>query len=196
MTSAPAFGAISFPRGPWIPNTDQLTDSAAGLLAMIGQALDNYDEGEVFKRRTWSHGDLVPLQIPENAIGQLLISFGSLELGNAGEKQFQFQKGDIGAHVHMVGEFKIQLWIPWPTPTGGLDAYLADDADLRAASEQLNRVTWITFSALRSLSFGGVKINPPVTPIQQDQIIIGPAQPVGPAGGMAGMTIDVQLSYD
>ena len=187
--------AVALPPGDWIPNVDQLTDSAAGLLALVGTALDSYGIGGQFERRVWSHGDLIPLQLPETPIGQLLVSFGALELGNAGEKMFRFQKGDIGAHAHAVGEFKVQLWIPWPTPSGGLNAYLADDEDLMSSAADLNQAAWVAFFVLRALSLDGARVTPPVTPIVQDQIIVGPMQPVGPVGGMAGMSIEVQLSY-
>lgn len=197
MTIAPPGpGAITWPRGVWIPNIDQLTDSAAGLLAVVGGALDAYDIGAQFTRRLYTHGDVVPVQLSEDPISQIFVTWTSSELGEAGAKQFQFQKGVIGSAAHFVGQFKVQLWVPWPTPSGGLAPSMQDDDDLMAAAATLNRCEWVAFSALRALSLAGVRIVPPVTPIVQDGIIVGPATPLTPAGGMAGVSIDVQVSYD
>jgi hypothetical protein len=59
----------------------------------------------------------------------------------------------------------------------------------------LNRCTFVVFASLRALSLAGVVINPPVTPIQQDGIIIGPAEPIDPNGGLAGFGLTIQLLY-
>jgi hypothetical protein len=196
VTVAPPPGTITWPRGKWIPEIEQLTNSAAGLLAVVGEALDNYDIGAPFTRRIYTHGDVVPVQINEDPQSQLIVTWTDLELGNAGAKQFQFQMGDIGTAVHNVGAFKVQLWIPWPTPSGGFAPSLADDLELMEATAMLNRCMWVAFSALRALSLGGVKIYPPVTPLQIDGIIVGPATPLGPEGTMAGVEMAVQVSYD
>lgn len=188
---------VTMPRGAWIPNPNQITDSGLGLLAVVGRGLDDWGLGEDFERRAFTHGDVVPLHLgDEGGQSQLIVAFAGLELGNAGEKQFQFQKGDIGTAAHMVGAFKVQLWVPWPTPTGGLVASLAADEDLLASATALNQCAWVTFSTLRALSLAGVKVTPPVTPIVQDGIIVGPADPITPSGGLAGFSIDVQLQYD
>jgi hypothetical protein len=42
---------------------------------------------------------------------------------------------------------------------------------------------------------GAVVVTPPVTPIQQDRIMVGPMLPKNPDGGLAGWTINVQLQY-
>lgn len=195
----PSAPTITVPQGVWIPNQRQITDSAAGLLAVIGRALDDNGLGEPFTRRVFTHGDTVPLHVGDDAEeGQLIVTFANLEIGRAGEKQFQFRSGDLGRYDFMVGAFKAQLWIKWPIPEGGLSATLAPDSELEAASVVLNQATWCAFSYLRSLSLGGtgsVRCKPPVTPIDQDGMIIGPAQPLGPIGSMAGFGIDIQLQY-
>lgn len=196
MTLNPALGQIIFPFGKWIPNTDQITDSAAGMLAICGKALDDFGIGDDFKRRVFTHGDNVPIFRGDEPFSQLIITFTGLELGEAGAKQFQYDKGAIGQYTHMVGGFKVEVWKPWPLPQGGLAPTLAEDGDVMATTMALNECVWVVFSALRALSLAGVAINPPVTPIQQDKIIVGPAAPVGPQGGMAGYAITVQIEYD
>jgi hypothetical protein len=190
-----AWGTLKLPKYDWIPNIDQISESAGGLLAVIGAGLDQYGIGEPFKRRVFTHGEQVPLHRGDTAQAQLVITFINLELGEPGQKVFQLQKGAIGSHAHIVGNFKAQLWIPWPIPEGGLAPTLADDTELMEASIQLNRVGWVAFATLRALSLAGVVIDPPVTPIQQDGIIIGPVEPLGPQGGLAGVGITVQLLY-
>jgi hypothetical protein len=183
------------PPGDWIPNVDQITETAAGILAVVGRGLDTYGIGEPFKRRIFTHGELVPVHRGDDACAQLIVTFNNLELGEAGQKVFQFQKGAIGSHAHMTGAFRVQVWVPWPMPEGGLVASLAADKELMEATIGLNRVSFVTFATLRALSLAGVVINPPITPIQQDPIIIGPVEPLGPSGGLAGFAIAVQVQY-
>ena len=189
------FGTIKMPSYDWIPNIDQITESAAGLLAVMGAGLDQYGLGQDFKRRFFTHGDVVPLHRGDDACSQLVVTFSNLEIGEAGQKMFQFVKGSIGAYAHHVGLFKAQLWIPWPMPEGGLAPSLAADQDLMEATILLNRCSYVMFSTLRALSLAGVIINPPVTPIQQDGILIGPAEPLGPQGGLAGVGMSIQVQY-
>lgn len=191
---------VTLPPGEWIPDVDQLANSAAGLLAVAGEALDSYNLGGPFRRRVFTHGDQVPLlRGDKTPPSQLIVTIGALELGDAGQKQYQYQKGDLGSAVHMVGAFGVEVWVPWPLPEGGIAPTLAKDADLMEAIQLLGRCGWIVFAALRSLSFGsrgGVRTDPPVTPIVQDNIHVGPMTPAGPTGGLAGYKIAVQLQYD
>lgn len=191
-----AAGVVTLPQFNWIPNIDQITDSAAGLLAVIDAALNEYGLAQDFERKLFTHGDLIPVPRTEDPTSQLIVAFTGLELGNAGQKQFQFAQGAIGMYAHMVGAFTIEMWVPWPLPTGGIAPMLAQAGELMAATITLNQTGWITFSALRALSLAGITTDPPVTPIVQDNIIVGPLTPVGPLGGMAGWKLEVQLQYD
>lgn len=187
-------GTVAFPPGPWIPNADQISDSAACLLAVVGEALDNFGVGQDFTRRVFTHGT-APLQLPDAKKSQLIVSLKNLELGRAGAKQFQTDEGMLGKYAFIVAEFAVELWVPWPTLQGGITAKQAADEDLMEASFNLNRVLFVVFSALRALSLGGVKTNPPLCPIVQDHVIVGPGTPVGPDGSFAGWAINIQVQY-
>lgn len=189
-------GAIKLPPSGWIPNVDQITDSSAGILAVVEAALNQFGLLEDFDRILFTHGELLPIPRQENPSNQLIVAFTGLELGNAGQKQFQFEMGAIGQYAHMVGAFTVQLWMPWPMPSGGIAPALATRKDCMRVTAELNKRAWVTFSALRALSLAGITTDPPVTPIVQDNIIVGPMKPLGPLGGMAGWDIDVQLQYD
>ncbi len=187
-------GTVTYPGYDWIPNPDQITDSAAAMLEVVGGALDGYGVGTDFARRIFTHGD-APLHLSETKKSQLIVSLKNLELGRAGQKQFAFDNGALGAYGFILAEFAMQLWVPWPTPKGGLSAQQAADDALMAASATLDKATFIAFSALRALSQGGITTDPPVCPIVQDNMLVGPAQPIGPDGSFAGYEITVQLQY-
>lgn len=203
---APTRGAVTLPLGDWIVNpdgssaVDQLTDSMVGLLTVMGTVLDRYGLGETFTRRVFSHGEIPLYRGDESGTppAQLLVSFTGLTLGDAGEQKFTYAKGVLGSFAHMTAAFECQAWIPWPMPEGGLTASLTQDKDTMAQAMFLNKVGIVLFSALRSLALGGtgsVRIDPPVTPIQQDGIHVGPLLPKTPAGGLAGLSSIVQLQY-
>lgn len=187
-------GEVQFPPGQWIPNPDQVSDSAGCLLGVAKGALEAYGLGKRFSRQVFSHGT-VPLQLNDNKQGQLLVSLKNLELGRAGAKQFQTDEGALGKYAFIVAEFGVELWIPWPTLTGGIAPKAATDPALMEAAFDLNRALLIVFAALRAVSLGGVKTNPPLCPIVQDHVLVGPATPVGPDGSFAGWSIAVQCEY-
>jgi hypothetical protein len=187
-------GEVQLPPGPWIPNVDQVSDSAGCLLGVAGAALDSYGLAQRFTRRVFSHGT-VPLQLSDTKKGQLLVSLKNIELGRAGAKQFQTDEGALGKYAFIVAEFGVELWIPWPTLTGGIAPKTATDPALMEAAFDLNRALFVVFAALRALSLGGVKTNPPLCPIVQDHVLVGPATPVGPDGSFAGYAISVECQY-
>lgn len=195
IVTQPLPGTVQMPPGQWIPNDQQITDSSAGLLAVCVAALDQYGLTEQFERKLFTHGDVVPIPRGESVVSQLIVTFNGLELGNPGRKQFTIQAGDIGSFAHMTGAFTVHVWMPWPTPKGGIAPMLAASRDIMEAAVALNQVGFVLFSALRALSLDGVRVNPPVTPIRQDGIMVGPMKPTAHQGGMAGWTIDVQLQY-
>lgn len=91
-------GTVTLPSYDWIPNEDQITQSAAVLLEVVGAALDQYALGEPFTRRVWTHGDVNPIQIGDGGKkrSQLIVAFTSLELGRAGAKKFTYDDGALG----------------------------------------------------------------------------------------------------
>lgn len=192
QTLAP--GTVKFPPGRWIPNDDQITETAAGLLAVVGQALDGYGLGQEFERRIFTHGT-PEVHLSEVKQAQIMLYLKQLELGKAGQKQFSYDDGELGKYALIVAEFDLQLWTPWATPQGGLSARQASDEAVMERSYTLNKVLLVAFSALRALSLGGVKTNPPVAPIVQDHMIVGPAEPLGPDGAFAGWSITIQVEY-
>jgi hypothetical protein len=194
-TIPPSPGTVQLPRGPWIPNVDQITDSAAGLLAVIVAGLNQWGLTDGLERVIFTHGDTIPIVRNEQSKKQLAVAFTGLEIGNAGEKRFQYPMGDIGSFAHHTGNFTVELWFPWPTPTGGVSTSLPQTKQLLDAAQLLNQAGYILFSCLRALALGGVKVNPPITPLEIDGIIPGPMKPLGPSGGMAGWTVEVQCQY-
>lgn len=187
-------GTVQFPPGPWIPNPDQISDSAACLLAVVGGALDGMGVGDEFERRIFTHGT-APLNFGDSKVSQLIVNLKNLELGRAGAKQYQADEGVLGRYAFIVAEFDIQLWKPWPAPIGGIAPRTAGDDDIMEASFGLNKVCLVTFAALRALSLGGIKTNPPLCPIVQDHVLVGPATPIGPEGTFAGWSIALQVQY-
>jgi hypothetical protein len=187
-------GTVTFPPYAWIPNPDQITDSAACILAVVGGALDGMGVGADFTRRVFTHGT-APLNLTDMKHSQLLVNLKNLELGRAGAKQFQAAEGNLGRYAMIVAEFDIQLWTPWATPKGGLNAKMADDDVLMQHTFDLNKVCLVAYAALRAYSLGGVKADPPMCPIIQDNILVGPATPLGPDGSFAGWSIPLELQY-
>lgn len=193
-TTALPPGTVTFPNFQWIPNPDQISDSAACTLAIVGKALDGLGIGQEFERRIFTHGT-APLNLTESKKSQLIVSLKNMELGRAGAKQFQTDEGVLGRYAFIVAEFDVQLWKPWPTPKGGLNAQMQSDQALMDASFDLNKVAFVAFAALRAYSLGGVKTNPPMCPIVQDHVLVGPATPIGPDGTFAGWSIALQVQY-
>lgn len=187
-------GTVQFPPGKWIPNDDQISDSAGGLLAVAGRALDGMGIGKDFERRIFTHG--VPtLNLSESKHSQLMIYLKNFEIGRAGAKQFSFDDGELGKYAFLVPEFEMQIWTPWATPTGGLSAKMASDESVMQHAYVLNKCLFVVFAALRALSQGGIRTTPPVCPVVQDHMLVGPATPLGPDGSFAGWSISIQLEY-
>jgi hypothetical protein len=189
--------AVSFPFGEWIPNPLQVADTGAALVTVVGQALDQQGLGEEFARRVFTHGDTPPVQLNESKTrrSQLIVVCKGIELGKAGMKQYAYEDGALGKYALVVVEYAVELWVAWPTPAGGISARLAEDASLMAAAFDLAQIALVAFSALRALSLGGVQTIPPVLPIVQDHMLVGPAQPLGPNGGLAGWGIKVEAQF-
>ncbi len=187
-------GTVQFPPGPWIPNPDQISDSAGCLLAVVGDALDAWGVGADFTRRVFSHGT-APLQLNDDKKSQLIVTLKNLELGRAGAKQFQYDEGALGKYAFIVAQFTVETWVPWPTLVGGINPKQASDSALMEAAFNLNRILFVTFAALRSLAQAGIKTNPPLAPIVQDHVMVGPATPIGPDGSFAGWSISVEVQY-
>lgn len=193
----PLPGTVKLPNGPWIPNPDQITDSATGILNVIATGLHQWGLDEGLERIVQVHGETIQIPRTESAEKQLIVSFRSIELGDAGEKRFQFMKGDIGSFIHHTAMFGIELWFPWPTPTGGISQSLAPDPEVATKVSAFNRAGYVMFACLRALAMGGVVVNPPIVPTTSglEGIIPGPMTPKGPSGGLAGFACDLQLQY-
>lgn len=192
---------VTMPQGEWIPNPDQLTATGAGILAVAGDALDAYGLGERFGRRLVSHGETIPWKITLDAgtpaPAQLLVGLPKVALGRVAEEMFQFQKGDIGSHDFLFATYTVEIVDTWPmvTSTGLGTAAQQDDEAIFASTALLWREAWVVFSALRALSLGGVTTNPPILPIVQDNIKVGPLAPKGPSGGNAGWGCEVSVQF-
>jgi hypothetical protein len=189
-TSGP--GTVTFPPFDWIPNVDQFSETGSGLLVAVGAALDHNGVGGDFGRRVFTHGTVVPLQVNDVPQSQLIVTLVKIQLGRAGAYQYQYEDGALGKYAYIVGEYEVQLWTPWPTPSGGLSASLADDADVMAGAIMLSQVMLIAMATLRALALGGVTTNPPILPERENKMLVGPAVPAEPAGGLAGWKIAVE----
>ena len=182
--------SITWPPGDWVPNPNQLGDSAAVLLAVSGGALDRFGRGEEYHRRTWTHGDTV---WEPSGGKQLIVSLDTVHTGRAGQQQYQFDSGNFGVLDFLTAVYSVEVVNPWPTVTGGIAPQLADDPDTMQASLDLWTDAWLVFSALRALGLGGSVTDPPVVPIPKDGVLVSPMAPTGPRGTLAGYKTGVSL---
>jgi hypothetical protein len=189
---------VAFPVFQWIPNVDQFTDTGAALLAVIGDSLDSFGRGERYGRRVFSHGLEVPVKIPQSgpdSKGQVLVSIVNVFFGKAGQELFTFIDGQIGKYGFLVVQYGIDVLADWPMPRSGERGVLQQDQDLMSAAGDIWTDGLIVISALRAVALHGITTDPPVAPIAEDNIHVGSMTPKGPAGGLAGWNVHVQIQF-
>ena len=188
---------VSFPlNSDWIPDDEQLVNSGAGLLAVVGGALDQRGYGQAYARRIFSHGETIPWYLPPGPDkGQIIVNLTQFSLGRAGEEQFQFGSGNLGKIMQRTMRFTVEVVNAWPQIQGGVTPQLQSDTALMEATASLWRDGLVAWSALQALALGGVKTDPPVAPTVQDNILVGAMTPKGPQGGFAAWSIEVQIQF-
>jgi len=188
-------GTITFPPGQWIPNVDQVTSSAATLLAIAGKVLDSYGLGDPYERRVFLHGAESRWNVTDPPQSQLIVRLEKMHFGKAGQEQYQFEDGMMGKYAQRVIVYQVEVVNPWPQFQGNIAVAPPDGDALEFAAQGLWRDGLIVWSALAATSLGGVKVNPPVGPIAQDKILVGPMTPVGPSGPLAGLSTEVRVAF-
>lgn len=198
---------VSFPSFEWIPNPEQISDSAATILAVASETILRYgtpENQQKYKRQVIEHGvtSLAFRSDRGDTAFQLLVSFDSMQIGKAGAKKYQFDDGDLGSYAFICAQYEVAIWNPWPTAKGGLSAQAAATADRMGAAFNLWRDSYVVWAALRSLSMNGssgqatgVRTSPGISPIPQDHMLVGPMTPKQPSGGQAGMVFPVEVQF-
>ena len=183
---------VTFPIPGWLPNPDQLQDSGATLLGVVADSLDQLGSpNRNFQRRLFTHGETA-LWIPD--ADQIVVSLAKVYLGRAGEEQYQFDKGVLGKYGFVTLAFDVAVVHGgWPTVEGGIGPRLPEQNALMSATSSLWHDGWVAFSALRALALGGITTTPPVCPIVQDNVMVGPMSAKGPSGKNAGLELQVLL---
>ena len=186
---------INFPVGQWMPSVDQFAASAATLVAVVGAALDRLGRGEPYRRRVFIHSAAdVQWQVPDSGPkGQITAQVVRVYFGETVEQQFQFAKGALGRYGKRTVDFRLQLLNEWPTPKGGIAPALPRDSQLMVQTGEIWQDGLVMISALWALAMGGITTDPPVAPIEQDYLLVGDLQPVGPEGLVAGWKVDVSI---
>jgi hypothetical protein len=122
---------------------------------------------------------------------QLVVCIGNVFAGRAGEQQFQYAKGTLGKLAARTAQYFVEVVRPWATIEGGLAPSLQSTDALAETAALLWEDSYVVWSTLMATAMGGVTPSP--APIPQDNLMIGPAVPRGPAGGLAGYQIEVQI---
>jgi hypothetical protein len=181
---------VTFPVGPWIPDTGIVNDIGTDLLTVVGASLDLFGYGVRYERRFVGHGTEAAIE-PSKA-NQLTIVWSDMYLGRAGEKQFQFAKGALGKFAFAVAEYDIEITQPYPKRQGREAIRTTDIAAHRA---NLWRDSYIVWAGLVALANGG--LTPPsggaLAKVQRQDngVMVGEIGMKGPAGGEASVVIKV-----
>jgi hypothetical protein len=195
---------LAFPvQATWIPNLDQVRTTGETILQVSGQALDQFQgdngdptRGTPYTRRVLTTGQIVPL-VPE-LDGQLCVSVFEMFFGRAGEQQFQFFKGTLGTLSQKVVRYQVTLARTSPLPKAGIAPRLQRASELEDRAGTLWTDAWVVWSALLAMVLGGVTnaetgAQVSAAPITQDNILIGAVAFEEPNGGLARVTIEVQV---
>ena len=197
-------GTISFPPYDWLPRPTQLADTAATLLALVGAALDSFQDeqgnprGARYTRRLYSFGDVIPWWQVNDQGGQILVTMNKLYMGTIGRPQYQ-SEGIQGTNVQQAAMFTVEVVNSWPVlGGGGISPEAPGDDDYMEAAYGLYTDGLIAWSAMRSASLrspSGVQINPPLTPNPEDKMLVGAMVPRGPLGGQAAWVIPMEFQF-
>lgn len=189
MNEAPTFPDPA----SWIPDVDILNHIGEGLLEVAIGALQLFGLGERYERRYVGHGTEAPV-VPSKA-KQLTVVCTKVYVGRAGEEQFQFAKGAVGAMAFQTAQFMVELSAPWPAPTkGGTHPALTSTTELDESRSILWREGFIVWAAMIGMVLGGVS-RPWVSTGTVDGLAVGPLQPKDPAGAQASWVFQVQAQF-
>lgn len=162
---------------------DTISSIASTLLSQAGAALDEYDIGGYSNRIV-----LPGRQAPWDKPGTLLILFVKTNMGNIGVEEFLAAEPGSEALARNVAQFSIELYSDIPEYTASSVAGFGapQKGPTTSAALGLMDAAWTVFAWLEQLQWKNDLF--PFKPV-----MIGPIEPLGPEGGVAGMSIAVQV---
>lgn len=174
---------VDLPTPPAFTLPTPLAAAALTILGAVGDALDASGI-TTFPYRLVAPGRDVPVE-EDNVCA---VVFQKAHPGKIGTEQFSGQTPGQNTWPQNVFQFSVELWTLVPLPTIGAisGARPPSRKAMTLSATDLLDAGWVVMAALEAEQFSNRLF--PFKPA-----LIGPLEPIGPAGGAAGVGLSVQI---
>lgn len=169
----------------WIVSPARVADVGKLLLRVACAGLAVYGLDARYERRLFTFGKAPVLE--QSTARQIAVVCTKVQLGQAGQELFQFNRHEIGRSAFQTAIYDIELAGPFPVRQHGEPATKVPDVD--SFSSELCTEGFVVWNTLLAVMHGGVSL----PTVEAKDMLVSPMVPKDPQGRVAAWAISVAM---